>query len=98
MIEMLARRGANLEAAVSRAVPDGYGGEALPKGARALHAAVISKELEAVQALLDAGAHLESETEPEPRLTYSLFVPLLSMSSSICTKMNGYTYVFCILC
>lgn len=62
VIEMLARRGANLEAAVSRAAPDGYGGEAVPKGARALHAAVMSKEPGAVQALLDAGARFESQS------------------------------------
>lgn len=58
VIEMLARRGANLEAPVSRDVPDGYGGQALPKGSRALHAAVVSEEAGAVQALLDAGTRL----------------------------------------
>ena len=58
VIELLARKGANLEAYVSRVVPDGYGGRALPKGARALHAAVMSGEPGAVQALLDAGARL----------------------------------------
>lgn len=56
---MLARRGANLEAVVSRDLPDGWGGQALPKGARALHAAVMSGEPGAVQALLEAGARLE---------------------------------------
>lgn len=59
VIEMLARRGANLEVAVSRDVPDGYGGQAMPKGSRALHAAVMSGEPGAVQALLEAGARLE---------------------------------------
>lgn len=59
VIEMLARRGANLEAAVPREVPDGWGGRGLPTGARALHAAVMSGKPGAVKALLDAGARLE---------------------------------------
>eukprot|EP00752_Nemacystus_decipiens_P006567 g5913.t1 len=61
LIEMLARRGANLEAPVSHAVPDGYGGMALPRAARALHAAVMSKEPAALKAILDAGV------DPNPR-------------------------------
>lgn len=51
-----------------------YGGKAVPKGARALHAAVMSKELGVVQALLDAGARLQSQAlSPYVRLHFNIY-------------------------